>query len=186
MNPPILNKVHAWALSNEGTNGIGFRYPLSAPGTTHACRIDYRAQLQEEEIMKKSNDKTSLTRKATAIASAAMTLATAAVLAMAPTSEAQAVGLKVAKKNCTSKGCTYEMRAEGGSRISKADALKNARSIVGCPAGAQFQNGSGRLGVQLDWYNKTWFSADYLFRCVSTNKGDPTEAGPNQKHTPRS
>jgi len=112
--------------------------------------------------MKNSNVKINLTRKATAIASAVMTLSTAAVLAMAPMSQAQAGGLFLTYLNCAKKNgtCWYRAEGDGGTLdAAKADAHRRKK----CP---DFTHFTGWY-LEKTWsaYGKTWYYANVKFSC---------------------
>lgn len=101
--------------------------------------------------MKDANFKTGLTAKRGAVASIVMTLSTAAVLTMAPMSQAQAQAVSARETKV----------AIGGGR-SMNDATRNARSKISCPwpkrANEIWWNGR-------PWYNNTWFSMDIGYVC---------------------
>ena len=105
--------------------------------------------------MKNANVKTSLIRKTTAIASAAMTLSTVLVFTMAPMSQAQAGQFGEAVSARQTKV------AKGGGRSWNA-ATADARKKISCPWGTHvhevFWNG-------IPWYNWTWFSMDIGYTC---------------------
>ena len=118
--------------------------------------------------MKNSNVKTNLTRKATAIASAVMTLSTAAVLAMAPMSQAQAVGVFWESGDCNSKrilNATCKYRVEGGAFWSQTAADNDAkkRAKKGCPDGTgQTESKAGKRGR---WGRTNWYYSDLILTC---------------------
>ncbi len=129
--------------------------------------------------MKNSNVKTNLTRKATAIASAVMTLSTAAVLAMAPMSQAQAVGLVDTGGFCSSKtafknnvrynvrSCQEHYRAEGGASTA-AGAFNDAKRRTWCPENTHII--SAKWGKYGKW-SPNWYYADLEFTCQTGRGG---------------
>ena len=122
--------------------------------------------------MKKLNGKSVLSRRVGAIASVVTTLGTAAVVAMAPVSQAQAVGLVgVSGGMCltSAKGtkCSdISYRAEGGARGNVGNAKADARKRAVCANGFHYINGSARWGQMGRWKDWDWYYADINFKCA--------------------
>ncbi len=122
--------------------------------------------------MKKLNGKTGLSRRVGAIASVITTLGAAAVVAMAPVSQAQAVGLVVVSGgtcSLSSKGTRCSdigYRAEGGARGNVGNAKADARKRAVCASAFHYINGSARWGQMGRWKDWDWYYADINFKCA--------------------
>jgi hypothetical protein len=118
--------------------------------------------------MKNMNIKARLFRKTGTVASVATMLGTAAVVAMAPISQAQAVGLVYVRDVCSNKqivACRGKIyRAEGGANGSVARAQADARKRAVCPSG--YHAGSATWGNMGRWKNWDWYYADINFTCA--------------------
>lgn len=106
-----------------------------------------------------------LTRVSVTVASAAAMLGTATVVAMAPVSQAQAVGLHSTACLDTSKLTNCQYRAEGGARGNVENAKADAQKIAKCPSG--WTKGSNTSwGAMGRWKNWDWYYADLYFSCA--------------------
>ena len=111
--------------------------------------------------MKHLNTKTGLSRKMKAIRGAAMVLGAAAVVAMAPTS--QALAYQSVQKSY-SQGYVYATFKGHGNTMAKAQA--DAWNGAGCGAvGRNYKEVARWWGNGVTMYNGSWYNAFLVVKC---------------------